>query len=114
MAISAAYHNVPFIVAAPSTSIDLNTPTGDAIVIEQRGASEVVQIRGMDVEDEAGVKESQGKLTTSTVRIAAPGIGVWNPAFDVTPAKLITAIVTERGLVPKTNDAFDLVSYLSK
>jgi methylthioribose-1-phosphate isomerase len=83
MAITAAYHNIPFIVAAPSTSIDVNTATGDAIVIEQRGAAEVVQIRGQGVEDEAGVKESTPKITTSTVRIAAPGIGVWNPAFDV-------------------------------
>jgi methylthioribose-1-phosphate isomerase len=84
MAISAKYHNIPFIVAAPVTSIDLQTVSGDQITIEERPGLEVVQIRGLDVEDEAGVKDSAGgDLTTSTVRIAAPGIKVWNPSFDV-------------------------------
>ena len=51
-----------------------------------------------------------------TIRIAAPGIGVWNPAFDVTPAKLITAIVTEFGVATKKSgsDVYDLKSFLSE
>ena len=83
MAISAKYHNVPFIVAAPVTSIDLSTLSGDAIQIEERPGVEVVNVRGLDVEDEAGVKEEGGVRTTSTVRVAADGIQVWNPSFDV-------------------------------
>ncbi|KAJ3036175.1 S-methyl-5-thioribose-1-phosphate isomerase [Rhizophlyctis rosea] len=115
LAITAKHHGVLFIVAAPWTTIDLETPSGDHIPIEERAAIEVVQIRGQTVDDEAGVKESMDGVaeevpTTSTVGIAAKGIGVWNPAFDVTPASLISAIVTEKGVVVKASGAttFDL------
>ncbi|KAJ3081954.1 S-methyl-5-thioribose-1-phosphate isomerase [Quaeritorhiza haematococci] len=103
LAIAAKHHGVMFIVAAPSTSVDLSIKSGDDIVIEERAAMEVVQIRGQNVEDEAGCKEpsDMGPPSTSTVHIAAKGIGVWNPAFDVTPASLITAIATEKGVVEK-------------
>ncbi|KAE8620157.1 hypothetical protein XENTR_v10010122 [Xenopus tropicalis] len=78
LAITARYHGIPFYVAAPSTSCDLSLPTGGSIVIEERPSHELTDING--------------------VRIAAPGIGVWNPAFDVTPHELITGIITERGV----------------
>ncbi|KAI9469983.1 MAG: S-methyl-5-thioribose-1-phosphate isomerase [Benjaminiella poitrasii] len=106
LAITAKYHGILFIVAAPSTSIDLNTKSGDAIVIEQRPAEELVTVAGIRVED---------KVPTC-VRTAAENIGVWNPSFDVTPACLISAIVTEKGVVIKKDgqNEFDMVSFLNK
>ncbi|KAJ3365521.1 S-methyl-5-thioribose-1-phosphate isomerase [Kappamyces sp. JEL0680] len=91
LAIAAAYHGVMFIVAAPRTSIDLKTPNGDAIEIEERAGVEVTRMKGKLADG-----EGQG-----LIEIAAPGIGVWNPAFDVVPAQLITAIATEKGVVVK-------------
>lgn len=78
IAVLAKYHNVPFYVAAPFTSIDMSIPTGDCIVIEERPHREMTHV--------------------GEHRIAAPGVSCWNPAFDVTPACLITAIITERGV----------------
>jgi methylthioribose-1-phosphate isomerase len=79
LALAARAHDVPFYVAAPTSTIDPATPDGDHIPIEERGAEEVAGWRGL---------------------AAAPaGAAVWNPAFDVTPAHLITAIVTDRGVV---------------
>lgn len=232
LAISAKYHGVPFLIAAPSTSIDLNTPSGDKIVVEQRPGVEVTLIRGKTIDDEAGMKEppppaveethmggsrsgspkaeafvksgsviersaedgdeaesesdeeledaGQGvertgtgesngvdetpgspvietimdrighvvshalegfenivngqhgeatarvgeetkvappnneEIVTCTVRIAAEGINVWNPSFDVTPADLITAIVTEKGVATKApgSKVFDMATFL--
>jgi methylthioribose-1-phosphate isomerase len=83
MAISAKYHNVPFIVAAPCTSIDLSIKTGKDIKIELRPGIEVTQVRGMEVQDEANLKESFFNTKTTSVMTAAQGIEVWNPAFDV-------------------------------
>jgi methylthioribose-1-phosphate isomerase len=77
LAVLAARHGVPFYVCAPMSSVDLETPNGDAIPIEDRPAVEVTEIRG--------------------VHIAPEGTAVKNPSFDVTPAGLITAIVTEEG-----------------
>ncbi|CRL06534.1 CLUMA_CG019495, isoform A [Clunio marinus] len=74
----AALHDVPFYVCAPFTSIDSSKSSGDSIVIEERPEHEMTYIAGK--------------------RIAAPGISVWNPAFDVTPAKFIRGIITERGV----------------
>lgn len=78
LAIVAAYHRVPYYVAAPRTSIDTTLPDGAAIEIEYRPADELHYVQSH--------------------RVSAPGIGGWNPAFDVAPADLITAIVTEVGL----------------
>ena len=72
-------HGIPFYVAAPSSTFDLSLAAGDEIPIEQRDPREVTH--------------GFGRQT------APDGVGVYNPAFDVTPAELITAIVTERGLV---------------
>lgn len=104
LAVTAAYHGVMFIVAAPITSIDLKTLTGDDILIEERCGTEVTSIKGRISEtNESGVLD-----------IAAPGIGVWNPAFDVVPASLITAIVTERGVIVKPNgkDVFEVAKFM--
>lgn len=78
IAVLAKYHNVPFYVAAPFTTIDFSIPTGDGIKIEERPANELTHVNG--------------------TRIAAEGINCWNPAFDITPAELITGIVTEKGV----------------
>ena len=72
-------NNIPFYVAAPTTTIDLSLATGEAIPIEERSPEEVTEIQG--------------------VRIAPEGVSAANPAFDVTPHKYITAIITEKGIV---------------
>jgi methylthioribose-1-phosphate isomerase len=79
VAVLAHAHGVPFYVAAPVSTIDPHCPTGAEIPIEERSALEVVEIQGM--------------------RVAPEGIQVRHPAFDVTPARLITAIITERGVL---------------
>jgi methylthioribose-1-phosphate isomerase len=85
VAILARHFGVPFYVAAPTSTIDAATKTGADIPIEERDASEVTRFGG---------------------RATAPdGIDVYNPAFDVTPASLITAIITEKGVVRPVNEA---------
>jgi len=79
VAVLANAHGVPFYVAAPISTVDIATPNGAAIPIEERSAAEVVEIGG--------------------VRIAPKDIAVRHPAFDVTPARLITAIITDRGVL---------------
>ena len=79
VSILAKEHGIPFYVAAPFNTIDLETATGEGIPIEQRSAREVTH--------------SNGKQMTPD------GVGIENPAFDVTPAKYITAIITERGVL---------------
>jgi methylthioribose-1-phosphate isomerase len=96
LAISAKYHGVPFIVAAPATTIDFNMKSGNEIIIEERNGNEVKTILGMD---------STGR--TEVVKIAAD-INVRNPAFDVTPWNLIHAIVTENGVF-KNENGFNLI-----
>ncbi|GAA5811760.1 hypothetical protein MFLAVUS_005203 [Mucor flavus] len=105
LAITAKYHNIMFIVAAPSTSIDLNTKTGKDIVIEQRPSEELVTVTGVRVQDDE----------PTCIRTAAADIGVWNPSFDVTPAELISAIVTEQGVVLKKDGEteFNMSSFLN-
>jgi methylthioribose-1-phosphate isomerase len=105
LAITAKHHGILFIVAAPSTSIDLNTKTGQDIVIEERPADELTHVAGIVMKD--------GKPVPTTVRTAAQQIGVWNPSFDVTPSELISAIVTEKGVAIKSpGQQFDLTSFL--
>ncbi len=91
-AITARYFNIPFYVAAPVSTIDLNTTSGKDIVIEERSQDEVLWQTGIDKNNEL-----------HTVNVANPGSQAWNPAFDVTPAELITAIITEKGLLEKTD-----------
>jgi methylthioribose-1-phosphate isomerase len=80
LALAARAHGVPFYVAAPSSTVDAATPDGAAIPIEERAADEVTGLGGR--------------------RTAPTGVSVWNPAFDVTPAALVTAIITDRGVYP--------------
>ncbi|QDS67464.1 S-methyl-5-thioribose-1-phosphate isomerase [Venturia effusa] len=104
LAIAAKYHNVKFLVAAPRTTIDLKTVNGDAIVIEERAGKEMTFIKGPTYDGTVLNKE-----VIETVAIAAEGINVWNPAFDVTPAELIDGIITEIGVAEKDgNGNFDL------
>lgn len=79
LAVSAKFHNIPFFVAAPLTSVDLSLSSGQEIVIEERSPKELLHTHG-------GLGEQVG----------ASGISVWNPAFDVTSADLITGIITEK------------------
>jgi methylthioribose-1-phosphate isomerase len=78
VAVLAREHNIPFYVAAPLSTIDLDTPDGGGIPIEERSAREVTHVGGSQV--------------------APDGALVWNPAFDVTPHRFITGIITERGI----------------
>ncbi len=79
LAIAAKYHNIPFYVAAPLSTIDTSIHSGDEIVIEERSREEVTHING--------------KI------ICAPEVNVINPGFDVTPHELITGIITEAGIL---------------
>lgn len=79
VAVLARHHGIPFYIAAPTSSIDFDLPTGDKIPIEERSPREVTHVLG-------------------ETPISPEGIGVANPAFDVTPAGLITAIITEKGV----------------
>jgi methylthioribose-1-phosphate isomerase len=78
LAVLANHHHIPFYIAAPMSTIDLKTPNGDKIIIEERNQKEVTHIEGKEI---------------SPSRIKA-----YNPAFDVTPYKYITAIITESGI----------------
>lgn len=81
VAVLAKAHRIPFYVAAPSSTIDLHTPSGGDIPIEQRSTQEVTSLYGGPA-------------------IAPSGIDVLNPAFDVTPAEYVTGIITEKGVFP--------------
>jgi methylthioribose-1-phosphate isomerase len=92
LALAAAASGIPFVVAAPTSTIDAQLPDGDSIEIEERDADEVRAFAG------AGA--------------TLPGTGVRNPAFDVTPAALVTALVTERG-VARPPDAASIAALLA-
>ncbi|NID15073.1 S-methyl-5-thioribose-1-phosphate isomerase [Luteibacter yeojuensis] len=84
LAIAAKHHGVKFMVVAPSTTVDMATATGDDIEIELRDATELLSVGGN--------------------RTVIEGADAWNPVFDVTPAELIDAIVTERGVILKPDE----------
>ncbi len=79
IAVLAKVHGIPFYVAAPSSTIDIATPTGDSIPIEERNRAEVLSVYGSEC-------------------IAPDDVKVLNPAFDITPAEYVTGIITERGV----------------
>jgi methylthioribose-1-phosphate isomerase len=79
LAVLARAHNIPFFIAAPSSTFDLSLKSGDSIPIEERKATEITH--------------GFGRQT------APEGVQVYNPAFDVTPAELIEAIITENGVI---------------
>ena len=92
LALAAAAHQVPFYVASPFTTLDVNMARGKDITIEERPAAEL--------------------LSTSR---APKNIAVWNPAFDVTPAKYISGIITEKGVIlPSVYGTFDVPSFVNK
>ncbi|KIH90966.1 methylthioribose-1-phosphate isomerase [Sporothrix brasiliensis 5110] len=106
LAVLARHHGIRFVVAAPTTSIDLQTPTGAQIKIEERKREELTQVTGPVVGPDGKVDLSQPAVRVAT---ADQRINVWNPAFDVTPHALIDVIVTEKGVVEKnTRGEFDL------
>ena len=78
VAVLAKEHGIPFYVAAPISTVDLDTPDGSKIPIEQRNPKEVTHIAGK--------------------QMVPDGVAIENPAFDVTPAEYVTAIITERGI----------------
>ncbi|MDH3252886.1 MAG: S-methyl-5-thioribose-1-phosphate isomerase, partial [Ignavibacteria bacterium] len=79
LAVLASYHDIPFYVAAPTSTIDRDAVSGESIPIEVREPTDVTRI--------------------GTVQIAPVGVAVYAPAFDVTPARLISAIITERAVL---------------
>jgi len=83
LAVLASHHKVPFVVVAPMSTVDPDTPDGAAIIVEHRPADEVTRIAGKQV--------------------APGGTSAYNPAFDVTPPGLLTAIVTEHGVARPVN-----------
>ncbi len=86
-AISAKYYNVPFYVAAPSSTIDMNIENGNQIKIEERSQDEVLYQKGLN---------KDGKI--EKILVCSPNSSAINPAFDITKAELITGIITEKGL----------------
>jgi len=101
LAVLAKHHGVKFLIAAPRTTIDLDTKSGDDIIIEERPKFEVTKLRGPRECD-----DNMAAVCMETIRIAAEGIDVWNPAFDVTPSSLIDGIITEVGVVEKDANGF--------
>jgi len=92
LAVAARAHGVPFYVASPFTTFDTSLASGDEIEIEERPASEML-------------KSSN----------APENVGVWNPAFDVTPASYITGIVTDKGVIhPQPDGTFDIKAYVER
>jgi methylthioribose-1-phosphate isomerase len=92
-ALAAKDNGVPFYVALPSPTIDWSLSDGFAIPIEERSAREVTHLAGLDETGEVG-----------QFRVVAPGSPAANPAFDVTPARLVTALITERGVCAASRD----------
>lgn len=84
LAVLAHQHSIKFMVVAPSSTVDMNLTSGEQIVIEERAMEEVLTLGGQ-------------------YPIAPKGAKAWNPSFDVTPAKLVDAIVTEKGIVEQPN-----------
>ncbi|CAI9100750.1 OLC1v1037914C1 [Oldenlandia corymbosa var. corymbosa] len=98
LALCAMHHGIPFLVAAPLTSIDLLIASGKEIIIEERSPEEVTHARGGHGE-----------------QVAASGISVWNPAFDVTPATVISGIITEKGVITKNGtEDFDIKGFIER
>jgi len=83
LAVLAKHHGIKFMVAAPTSTIDMSVACGEDIPIESRDSSEILSLGGQ--------------------KLAAQGAGAWNPVFDVTPAELVDAIVTETGVVERPN-----------
>lgn len=92
LALAARYHGLPFFVAAPWSTFDLAASDGGQIPVEERAPAEILRIAGAE--------------------LVPPGVPVWNPAFDITPAHLVTAFITDGGVLkpPFTSGIADLVA----
>eukprot|EP00906_Rhabdomonas_costata_P006154 RCo009054 len=98
VALSAKHFGVPFFVAAPTTTLDFSLSDGSQIKIEERSPSEI----------------TDNPETGHRMVVASPLLEVWNPSFDVTPAELITGIITEVGVaLPQEGKGYDLAAWLS-
>jgi len=93
LAVLASVHGIPFYVAAPTTTIDLKISSGDEIPVEERDGSEI--------------------RTFMNVKLVSDEVPVYNPAFDITPAKYITGIITEKGIISPSY-SINLVKVLVK
>ncbi len=93
LAVNARFHGVKFMVVAPTSTVDMNTKRGEQIPIEERSPDEVLTVNGQ--------------------RIAAPQAHAWNPAFDITPARLVDILVTEKGVVLRP-DADKIAELMAK
>jgi len=104
VAVLAARHSIPFVVVAPVSTVDLETRDGTRIPIEHRPPLEACLVRGRLI----------GSLAQAVVQVTPDldleGGGVYNPSFDVTPASLISAIVTERGVGECADEVIDMRS----
>jgi S-methyl-5-thioribose-1-phosphate isomerase len=99
-AIAAREYGIPFYVAAPTSTFDLKCPDGSGIPIEERNEDEVLYQEGVTAE---------GRL--ERILVCSPGSSAFNPAFDVTPAKYITGIITEKGIIkPRRTEIQQLLS----
>ncbi|OQY03006.1 MAG: S-methyl-5-thioribose-1-phosphate isomerase [Bacteroidetes bacterium 4572_117] len=92
-AIAAKYYGIPFYIAAPKSTFDINCKTGNEIIIEERDQNEVLYQIGMNKHNKP-----------ENLLISAPGADAINPAFDVTPAELITGIITENGIIEASDN----------
>ena len=88
LAVAAAFHHVPFYVAAPTSTLDPKTASGDLVVVEERETSEI----------------THNVITKQRCVADGPTLKIWNPVFDITPAELITGIITENGVVLRSNN----------
>lgn len=115
LAIVARYHGVKFVVAAPTTSIDVGTESGADIVIEERPAHEVLVVTGLQAWMLPDIRVDADREVTVAPGVTS-GVGVYNPGFDVTPKDLIDAIVTEKGVALKGGESneFDLASLFAR
>lgn len=108
LAVLARYHHVPFVVVAPTSTVDLATADGAAIEVEQRPGREVTEFS-------LPHRQGAGAAPGTGVAVAPLGSLAYNPAFDVTPAELVTAIVTEAGVVsPVTRERLADVCSVSR
>ncbi|MHC1708381.1 MAG: S-methyl-5-thioribose-1-phosphate isomerase [Bacteroidales bacterium] len=97
-AILAKEFNIPFYVAAPSSTFDFDCSDGSAIIIEDRDADEVHYMQGPDAQDQL-----------CNIRLTNPGSAAFNPAFDITPARYITAYITEKGII-QSHDSINILA----
>jgi methylthioribose-1-phosphate isomerase len=93
-AIVAQHYSVPFYVAVPFSTFDLKCPSGDFIIIEERDVAEVMYQTGPD-----------GNGIIRQIGVVNPGSGALNPAFDITPAGLITGLITSQGIIPANTES---------